>query len=93
MVSALVYISSHTDRLLMRIATSRLIGVGTALALAGGMACAVERNTTMELSSSAFAQNADIPSLHTCEGSDQSPPLAWSGVPAGTKSLIRLRRR
>jgi len=41
----------------------------------------------MELTSSAFAQNADIPRQHTCEGSDQSPPLAWSGVPAGTKSL------
>ncbi|MHB1187422.1 YbhB/YbcL family Raf kinase inhibitor-like protein [Thiobacillus sp.] len=41
----------------------------------------------MELNSSAFARNADIPSQHTCEGSDQSPPLAWSGVPAGTKSL------
>ncbi len=41
----------------------------------------------MELSSSAFAHHADIPSLHTCEGRDQSPPLAWSGVPAGTESL------
>ena len=41
----------------------------------------------MELTSSAFARNADIPSLCTCEGRDQSPPLAWSGVPAGTKSL------
>jgi hypothetical protein len=41
----------------------------------------------MELTSRAFAQNADIPSQHTCEGRDQSPPLAWSGVPAGTKSL------
>jgi len=41
----------------------------------------------MELNSSAFAHNADIPSLHTCEGRDQSPPLAWSGVPAGTQSL------
>src|SRR5512139_1643666 len=62
-----------------------LIGV-CVLAVVGGMACAAERNT-MELSSSAFAQNTDIPSQHTCEGSDQSPPLAWSGVPAGTKSL------
>ena len=41
----------------------------------------------MELRSSAFAANADIPSVHTCEGRDQSPPLAWSGVPAGTRSL------
>ena len=41
----------------------------------------------MQLTSSAFAPFADIPSRHTCEGSDQSPPLAWFGVPAGTKSL------
>ena len=41
----------------------------------------------MELTSSAFTQNADIPTRHTCKGSDLSPPLAWSGVPAGTKSL------
>jgi hypothetical protein len=61
--------------------------VGVALALAGGIAHAAERNTAMELTSSAFARNADIPSLCTCEGRDQSPPLAWSGVPAGTKSL------
>jgi hypothetical protein len=39
----------------------------------------------MELSSSAFAHNADIPSLYTCEGRDQSPSLAWTGVPAGTR--------
>lgn len=41
----------------------------------------------MKLNSNAFAHNADIPSLHTCEGRDQSPPLAWSSVPAGTQSL------
>jgi Raf kinase inhibitor-like YbhB/YbcL family protein len=41
----------------------------------------------MELSSNAFARNADIPSVYTCEGRDVSPPLAWSGVPAGTRSL------
>jgi len=71
----------------MRDAARKLIGVGIAVALAGGVAYAAERNTTMELTSSAFAPNADIPSLYTCEGRDQSPPLAWSGVPAGTKSL------
>lgn len=41
----------------------------------------------MELSSSAFAMNGSIPAIHTCAGRDQSPPLAWAGVPAGTKSL------
>jgi len=71
----------------MRNSIRSLIGVAVALALAGGVASAAERSKTMELTSSAFAQNADIPRQHTCEGSDQSPPLAWSGVPAGTKSL------
>jgi Raf kinase inhibitor-like YbhB/YbcL family protein len=41
----------------------------------------------MELISSAFAANGDIPAIHTCEGRDLSPPLAWSGVPAEAKSL------
>ncbi len=41
----------------------------------------------MNLSSSAFPQFADIPSLYTCEGAEQSPPLAWSDIPAAAKSL------
>lgn len=41
----------------------------------------------MKLSSSAFSQFGDIPSLYTCEGTELSPPLAWSDIPAGTKSL------
>lgn len=41
----------------------------------------------MELSSRAFAHNTGIPSLHTCEGEDRSPPLAWSEPPAGTRSF------
>ena len=39
------------------------------------------------LTSSAFQDGAEIPSVHTCEGTDASPPLAWSDAPAGTKSL------
>jgi Raf kinase inhibitor-like YbhB/YbcL family protein len=41
----------------------------------------------LTITSTAFAHDAEIPSLHTCEGKDVSPPLHWSGVPAGTKSL------
>src|SRR6516225_2418633 len=37
---------------------------------------------------SVFSQNGHIPSKYTCEGEDVSPPLAWDGVPAGTKSLV-----
>ncbi len=50
--------------------------------LAGGSVMA------MEISSTAFGPGAAIPSRHTCEGGDVSPPLKWSGVPAGTKSLV-----
>jgi len=42
---------------------------------------------TMSLTSSAFAHNGAIPKRYTCDGGDVSPPLAWSGVPAGAKSL------
>lgn len=39
------------------------------------------------LSSTAFANGGEIPVLYTCEGKDLSPPLAWSGVPDGARSL------
>jgi len=42
---------------------------------------------SLTLTSAAFAPNGAIPAKHTCEGNDASPPLAWSGVPQGTKSL------
>jgi len=75
------------DGLLMRDLIRSLVGFGVAIAMACGTANATEGIKPMELKSSAFAQNEDIPSQHTCEGRDQSPPLGWSGVPAGTKSL------
>ncbi len=39
------------------------------------------------LTSPAFAADADIPVRYSCAGENISPPLAWSGVPAGTVSL------
>jgi Raf kinase inhibitor-like YbhB/YbcL family protein len=42
----------------------------------------------MTLISPAFEQGGQIPSKYTCEGDDISPPLAWEGVPQGTKSLV-----
>lgn len=41
----------------------------------------------VRLSSTAFANGASIPARYTCTGADVSPPLRWSGVPAGTKEL------
>jgi Raf kinase inhibitor-like YbhB/YbcL family protein len=42
---------------------------------------------SLTITSSAFAPEGAIPSLYTCEEKDISPPLAWSGAPAGTKSF------
>ncbi len=42
---------------------------------------------TLKLESSAFAAGAEIPMRYTGDGEDVSPPLAWSDLPAGTKSL------
>lgn len=68
---------------------------GTALAVCAafiGGACAFaadagKADATIKVTSAAFAHNAAIPAKYTCEGSDVSPPLAWSGVPASAKSL------
>ena len=43
---------------------------------------------TLKLTSTAFAHEGAIPKIHTCEGQEASPPLAWSGVPANAKSLV-----
>ena len=43
---------------------------------------------TLSLTSSAFAEDASIPSRFTCDGDRSvSPPLSMAGVPQGTKSL------
>jgi Raf kinase inhibitor-like YbhB/YbcL family protein len=42
---------------------------------------------TLSLHSPEFRDGSEIPAKHTCEGDDVPPALAWSGVPAGTKSL------
>ncbi|MEO1750983.1 YbhB/YbcL family Raf kinase inhibitor-like protein [Thiofaba sp. EF100] len=41
----------------------------------------------MEIRSPAFANHGAIPRAFTCDGSDHSPPLEWSGLPDGTQSL------
>jgi Raf kinase inhibitor-like YbhB/YbcL family protein len=43
--------------------------------------------SSLQLTSTAFKQGGAIPARYTCEGDDSSPPLAWAGAPAGTKSF------
>lgn len=42
----------------------------------------------MQLISTAFNEGAAIPAKYTCDEQNVSPPLKWSGVPAGAKSLV-----
>jgi len=41
----------------------------------------------IKLKSSAFEEGGDIPEKYTADGENISPPLEWSGVPDGTRSL------
>ncbi len=43
-------------------------------------------NGQFTIQSTAFGPREDIPTVHTCEGRDVSPPLRWAGAPPGTKS-------
>lgn len=43
---------------------------------------------TLTFRSPAFADGETIPARHTCEGANAVPPLAWSGVPAGARTLL-----
>ena len=46
-----------------------------------------EGTMAMKLTSKAFTHEGAIPSAYTCEGNDIAPPLAWTGVPEGTRTL------
>jgi Raf kinase inhibitor-like YbhB/YbcL family protein len=42
----------------------------------------------MEITSEAFNNGDRIPKKYTCEGPNISPPLQFSNIPEGTKSLV-----
>ena len=56
------------------------LGAGCVSAVAGQPA-------TLTVSSGAFVQGRAIPSRHTGDGADVSPPLKWDGAPANAKSF------
>ena len=41
----------------------------------------------MKLTSSAIRPGQAIPAIHSCEGEDRSPDLAWSDIPVDTRSF------
>jgi Raf kinase inhibitor-like YbhB/YbcL family protein len=48
--------------------------------------------SAFHLGSAAFAAGGPIPRTYTCDGTDASPPLRWSGVPRGTRELVLIMR-
>jgi Raf kinase inhibitor-like YbhB/YbcL family protein len=58
-----------------------------ALLLMGAAQGAKAEDLAMHLLSPVFENGGFIPARYTCEGEDISPPLYWSGAPAGTKSF------
>jgi Raf kinase inhibitor-like YbhB/YbcL family protein len=59
---------------------------GSASPSASGSAAAIT------VTSPAFAPGGRIPVLYTCDGTDISPPLRWTGVPAGAQELRLVMR-
>jgi len=57
---------------------SALVSVGLAV---------LAKEPAMQITSPQFQPNAEIPALHTCEGKDRAPALAFADVPANAKSL------
>jgi len=43
---------------------------------------------TLTVGSAGFASGGEIPAASTCRGAELSPAVAWSGVPADTRSLV-----
>jgi Raf kinase inhibitor-like YbhB/YbcL family protein len=76
----------HARRMLLALVCSAPFLVTPVLA--AGMA-------SLDLQSSAFAPNATVPAPYVCTdagGTDKSPPLTWSGVPIGAKTLALVVR-
>src|SRR5215472_18267710 len=46
-----------------------------------------EAAMSIQITTTAFTDGNPIPTEFTCDGSDVSPELKWTGVPASTKSL------
>lgn len=46
-----------------------------------------EHGMAFALSSKSFSDGGDLGKKFTCDGSDVSPELAWTGAPAGTKAF------
>lgn len=63
---------------------TRVMAAFLTVFLAPGLVSAGE----LSISSSAFEAGGEMATKYTCEGKNVSPPLAWKGLPEGTRSLV-----
>jgi Raf kinase inhibitor-like YbhB/YbcL family protein len=63
----------------------RIIGLVGCLAAVLGTSL---NAATLQVTSTAFSANGAIPSKYTCDGPGTNPPLAFTGIPAKTRSLV-----
>lgn len=72
----------------MRKTTFNTIALAAAImAACGAAATAGPGKAEITITSAAFQAGHTIPDECTCKGANTSPPLEWTGVPAGAKSL------
>ena len=71
---------SHPRRLALALAGLALAGCTNGPGKGGD-------TMALQLTSTAFTADGDMPRRLTCQGEDLSPSLAWSDAPAGTKSF------
>ena len=70
-----------------------ILAVAAGLAACGGPADRAGTPTdsstrgSIAVTSSAFADGGRIPAEFTCHGAGTSPPLTWTGLPSGTRSV------
>jgi len=65
-------------------AAAMLSGCGL---LSGPAALQQDNPQGMSITSPEFGQGVPVPHQYTCYGAGETPPLDWSGAPAGTKTL------
>lgn len=68
----------------MRTQPAATTGVALIATLASAVAVAADE---LHVKSPAFEACAAIPARYTCQGRDVSPPIHWSGLPDGTRSV------
>lgn len=77
--------------LVPRVRTLAVLGVAATLVSCGAGGVPLQKGAaamSFKLTSPSFEDGGEIPSRHTCQGVDVSPPLAWSGAPEGTRSFV-----